>query len=452
MVLAMAVRTSVVCVECGTEAPQWSGRCSACQAWNTLVEQVSESDRSAFRAPPRAVPMVDVDANDIQPFATGVDELDRVLGGGLVPGSVTLVGGEPGIGKSTLLLQVAVRHPGASLYVTAEESAGQLRGRAERVGAVDPSVLVAAETNLDRVLQLVDEVGPALVIVDSIQTVVDPATSSTPGSTTQVRECALRLVNVAKRRNIAVVLVGHVTKDGGLAGPRVLEHLVDTVVSFEGDRHGRMRVVRAVKHRFGPTSEVGLLDMVDSGLVTVADPSRSFLADRRRSEPGSAVVALVEGRRPLLVEVQALVVTTASEHPRRYAHGLDANRLNLMLAVLDRHVGLPVRRDDVYAMSVGGVRVAEPGADAGVALAVASSVTGKPLPDDLVIAAEVGLGGELRAVGAMQERLNEAARLGFTRAVVPSSSHDIDASLAVHPFGSLCEVAQRFGLAPTERR
>jgi DNA repair protein RadA/Sms len=384
-------------------------------------------------APPGPLPLSelgllqDVDALAAAPQPTGIAELDRVLGGGLVPGSVTLLGGEPGIGKSTLLLQLLAWWPGTALYVSAEESAQQVRLRAERLGAVRPDLWLANETTLAGVLDAIERTAPTLMVVDSIQTVADQRVSSSAGSVTQVRECAQALVVEAKRRGLPVVLVGHVTKDGALAGPRVLEHVVDTVLSFEGERHHALRLLRAVKHRFGSTDELGLFEMTGRGLAGVPDPSQLFLADRRAAVAGSVVVPAMEGQRPLLVEVQALTVPIPPGTPaRRNAQGLDAGRLALLLAVLERRAGLRVSADDVYVSAVGGVRLAEPGADLGVAVAVASAATDRPIGDGDVVIGEIGLGGEVRQVTHARRRLGEAARIGFRRAIVPASSPPCD--------------------------
>ncbi|MGZ4704211.1 MAG: DNA repair protein RadA, partial [Acidimicrobiales bacterium] len=403
----------------------WVGRCPACSEWNTLVEELDEPTPVASRlgaSIDRAVPIAEVDTDEWQPRSTGLTEVDRVLSGGLVPGSVTLVGGEPGIGKSTLLLQVAsaVASAGATvLYVSAEESKQQVRLRAQRLGTLAPRLYLASETALPHLVAHLDEIRPDLLIVDSIQTVYEPELSSAPGSVAQVRECAARLVRQAKARSVSTVLVGHVTKDGGLAGPRVLEHVVDTVLAFEGERHHALRMLRASKHRFGSTDELGLFEMTDTGLAPVPDASGLFLADRRPGVSGSVVVPTIEGHRPLLVEIQALVVGSNLPSPRRSAQGVDSGRLSLLLAVLGRRAGIQVDKADVYALAVGGVVVREPGADLGVALAIASAAIGRALPPDMVVCGEVGLGGELRQVAQSQRRLAEAARLGFTAAIVP---------------------------------
>ena len=345
-----------------------------------------------------------------------------MLGGGLVSGSVTVIGGEPGAGKSTLALQVGHEVAGGGgqvLYASGEESTSQVRARAERLGAVHPRLWVVAEPVLPHLLDRVDEVQPQLLVVDSVHTLADPAIGSAPGSVTQVHECAGRLVSEAKQRDMATVLVGHVTKQGELAGPRTLEHLVDTVLSIEGDRHHALRLVRAAKHRFGPTTELGVLEMTGEGLVSVADPSQLFLADRHVGVAGSVVVPTLEGQRPLLVEVQALVVDSPLASPRRSASGVDAKRLGLLLAVLQQRVDVAVANTDVYALAAGGAKLTEPGADLGLALAVASSLSGVPIPPDLVACGEVGLAGEVRRVSGLTQRLSEAGRLGFGRALVP---------------------------------
>ncbi|HZB71376.1 MAG TPA: DNA repair protein RadA, partial [Acidimicrobiales bacterium] len=427
-------RTVHRCSACGDATPQWLGRCPTCDEWGTLVEERPPAGGTAATRSPsaaRAVPLAEVDLSAERSRATGIGELDRVLGGGLAPGSVTLLGGEPGIGKSSLLLQAVAALAGAGsrcLLVTAEESAAQVRIRAERLGAVAPGLHLLAETGLPEVLDAVDQVAPDVLVVDSIQTVFDPEVGAAPGTVSQVRECAARLVREAKVRSLTTVLVGHVTKDGALAGPRVLEHLVDTVLGFEGDRHHALRLLRADKHRFGSTAELGLFEMTDRGLVGVPDPSGLFLADRHEGVAGSVVVPTVEGHRPLLVEVQALATESTLAMPRRTALGLDGGRLALLLAVLDRRAGLRFGKLDVHASAVGGVKLLEPGADLALALALASSLTGVAVGDDLVACGEVGLGGELRQVAATPRRLAEAARLGFRRAGLRFGKLDVHAS------------------------
>jgi DNA repair protein RadA/Sms len=421
-------KTRVVhrCRECGATAPRWLGRCPDCGEWGTLEEEAAAPVAPVTPlAGERPLRLVDVDPLGAARRPTGLPELDRVLGGGFVAGSVTLLGGEPGMGKSTLLLQALAsmcEHGATALLVTAEESTEQVRLRAARLGAAPPSLYVVAETSLPVVLAHVDELQPDVVAVDSVQTVVDPDLPGVAGSVGQVRDCAARLVRLAKERDVVTVLVGHVTKDGSLAGPRVLEHVVDTVLAFEGDRHHALRMLHALKHRFGATDELGLFEMTERGLLGVADPSALFLTDRRVESSGSVVAPVLEGARPLLVEVQALVATTGAPLPRRTAQGLDGNRLSLLLAVLQQRVGLgDLSQRDVWASIAGGVRVAETGVDLAAALAVASTYLGRAVPSDLVAVGEVGLGGEIRQVGQTARRLSEAARLGFARAIVPAS-------------------------------
>jgi DNA repair protein RadA/Sms len=446
-------RTVYRCSECGGSAPQWVGRCPSCGAWSTLNEERTAPAAAVLAMGERgpALPITDVDAVGHDAAATGVSELDRVLGGGLVPGSVTVLGGEPGIGKSTLLTQVAANHAAAgrrALYISAEESVQQVRQRADRLGSLSPQLFLAADTALAHIVSHLDEVRPSLVVIDSIQTIYDPELSSAPGSVAQVRECAHRLVVEAKRRSIAMVLVGHVTKEGGLAGPRVLEHVVDTVLAFEGDRHHALRLLRAVKHRFGPTAELGVFEMSDAGLEPVPDPSGLFLADRRPGVAGSAVVPMMDGHRPLLVEVQALVTAATGPQPRRSAQGIDAGRLALLLAVLDRRADLGVGPRDVFALAVGGIKVIEPGADLALALAIASSLSDQALPHDLVACAEVGLGGELRQVGHTPRRLAEAARLGFGRVLLPFSAPEPPPGLVALRASTVAEALHLARTAP----
>jgi DNA repair protein RadA/Sms len=375
-----------------------------------------------------------------------------VLQGGFVPGSVTLLGGEPGIGKSTLLLQALAglaKSGCRCLYVTAEESAQQVRLRAERLGALPPNLWLVPETELPHLLHHLASVQPHVVAIDSIQTVFDPALASAPGSVAQVRHCAHHLVRAAKERDLATVLVGHVTKDGGLAGPRVLEHLVDTVLSFEGESHHALRLLRATKHRFGSTDELGLFEMAGDGLRGVPDPSALFLADRRPGTAGSVVAPVLDGHRPLLVEVQALVTESTLPTPRRSGQGLDSGRLSLVLAVLARRVGEGFGRDDVHSVVAGGVKVTEPGADLALALALVSARSGRAVADDLVACGEIGLGGELRQVGQTARRLAEAQRLGFTEAIVPSSAPDGPAGLRLRRVASLADAIDAAGLVPT---
>ncbi|MGA1034028.1 MAG: DNA repair protein RadA [Ilumatobacteraceae bacterium] len=451
-------RTVHVCTECGTSHPKWAGQCAGCGEWNTLVEEMVSSGLATEDHGPRATRPTSGDARPPQRLddvaategatqPTGIPELDQVLSGGFVPGSVTLMGGEPGIGKSTLLLQVARTWQGSVLYVCAEESAQQVRHRAERLGAIRPDVWLLAETGRGDSAAAVDEIDPSLIIVDSIQTVLDPSVGSTPGSVTQVRACAQFLTSIAKRREIPVVMVGHVTKDGDLAGPRVLEHLVDTVLSFEGDRHHSLRLVRAVKHRFGSTNELSVFEMGDSGLRPVSDPSELFLSDRRAGVAGSAVVPTLEGRRPVVIEIQALTHASAGGIAARRTTGVDTSRLAMILAVLARHAGLQSAQHDVYSSVVGGVRVSEPGLDLGIALALASSLLNRPLAADAAVFGEVGLGGEIRQVSHPERRLAEAARLGFTHVVAPARTPEGPAGLQVIRVGDIREALLVTGLS-----
>lgn len=443
-------RLEHVCTDCGATHPKWSGQCSACGQWNTLVEEVTSTADVPLIAPAAAParPIGEIDPQSSVPRPTGIGELDRVLGGGIVAGSVTLLGGEPGIGKSTLLLQLLAAWPGPALYVTAEESAQQVRLRAERLDAVRPDLWLLAETALPHIVSSIDDTKPEIVVIDSIQTVFDPELGSTPGSVVQVRGCAQRLVAEAKRRDIPVVLVGHVTKEGSLAGPRVLEHTVDTVLAFEGERHHALRLVRAAKHRFGPTNELGLFEMVGHGLEGVPDPSQLFLGDRRTGVPGSAVAPTVEGQRPLVVEVQALTTPAPPNVPaRRTTQGVDGNRLALLLAVLQQRARIQVQQQDVYASTVGGVRLVEPGLDLAMCLAVVSAITERPLPPDLVAFGEIGLGGEVRQVAHAPRRLSEAARLGFRRVIAPRTAPDpTDDSIRVVKVTTLPEALAAAGL------
>lgn len=379
--------------------------------------------------PAHPVRIGDVDPIGANRLATGVGELDRVLSGGLVPGSATLLGGEPGMGKSTLLLQAlgAMAAKGVRcLLVSAEESLEQVRMRAERLGTMSPELYVVSETNLDAVMVACDELEPTVLAVDSIQTVLDPESPGTAGSVSQVRDCAQRLVRHAKQRQLPTILVGHVTKDGALAGPRVLEHVVDTVLAFDGERHQSLRLLHATKHRFGSTQELGLFEMASSGLLDVPDASALFLADRCLGAPGSVVVPILQGARPMLVEVQALVATSNAPMPRRSAQGIDAGRLSLLVAVLEQRVGVNVTGNDIFASVAGGVRVVETGVDLGLALAVAGARHQRVMPANTVAVGEVGLGGELRQVPQIQRRLTEASRLGFRRAIVPASTAEVD--------------------------
>ena len=412
------------CSECGWTTLKWVGRCGECQAWGSVSEigAVASRTTAATRVARTAIRIGQVDVQRAAARSTGVGEFDRVLGGGLVPGAVVLVAGEPGIGKSTLLLDVAARAARGGqdvLYVTGEESAAQVRMRAERIEAMATSLFLAAETDLATVLGQIETLQPDLVVVDSVQTIASAEIEGSAGNVAQVREVAATLIQAAKSRGTAILLVGHVTKDGSIAGPRILEHLVDVVIAFEGDRHSRLRLVRAVKNRYGPTDEVGCFDLSDVGIVGLADPSGLFLSNRDLAVPGTCITVTLEGRRPLVAEVQSLVVDSSLPSPRRTTNGLDSSRVAMITAVLDRRAKLPIGRSDTYVATVGGVRVTEPAADLAVALAIASSVIDRPMPPQSVAFGEVGLAGELRPVTGIPRRLAEAARLGFRTAFVP---------------------------------
>jgi DNA repair protein RadA/Sms len=437
-------RPNFRCAECGREEAKWVGRCPECQAWGTLEEvglpraALARITAGVPSAPARPIAHVDVEAARARP--TGVPELDRVLGGGLVPGAVVLLAGEPGVGKSTLLLEVAFRwaareggfSEGPSLYVSGEESAGQVRLRAERTGTVHEAMYLAAESDLGAVLGHIDTVKPSLLVVDSVQTLASAEVDGTQGGVTQVRAVTATLVALAKERDLPVLLVGHVTKDGAIAGPRMLEHLVDVVLHFEGDRHSTLRMVRGVKNRFGPADEVGCFELVDDGIVGVPDPSGLFLNRRDTGVPGTAVTVAVEGKRPLLGEVQALVSQSYLGTPRRAVSGLDSSRVAMALAVLERRGRIRLADSDVFTATVGGMRIVEPAADLAVALAVASAARDFVLPPDLVVVGEVGLAGEVRRVSGVRTRLAEAARLGFTRALIPPDAGKIPDGVRAH--------------------
>jgi len=420
-----------VCQECGHESPKWLGRCPACEAWNTLVEELAEPATAAAGAGrPRStaggpLPIAEVALDPEPRVAVGIGEVDRVLGGGLVPGSLVLISGDPGIGKSTLVLQIAQRVAAARpvLYVSGEESVRQTKMRAARLGVDSPGLLVLAETDLEEIGAQVERHRPGLLIVDSIQSVYRPDLPAAPGTVGQVRECTGELLRLAKSDDgPAVVVVGHVTKEGAIAGPRVLEHMVDTVLYFEGERHHAYRLLRVTKNRFGSTNEIGVFEMGGRGLVEVSDPSALFLSERPTDAPGSVVVCAVEGSRPLLLEVQALVTRTPFGLPRRTAAGVDANRTLLLLAVLEKRAGLHLMSFDVYVSVAGGVRVDEPALDLGMACAVASSHRERPADPATVVVGEVGLAGEVRAVSRIAGRVAEAQKMGFRRVVLPRAN------------------------------
>ncbi|SAL53487.1 DNA repair protein RadA [Caballeronia humi] len=427
-------KTLYICSECGGQAPKWQGQCPACGAWNTLVESVAETPSAhRFQALAKTSTvrrLADIEATDVPRFTTGIGEFDRVLGGGLVAGGVVLIGGDPGIGKSTLLLQslaeIARERP--ALYISGEESGAQIALRAQRLGLLNglesaaPDLRLLAEIQLEKIQATIDAERPEVAVIDSIQTVYSEALTSAPGSVAQVRECAAQLTRIAKQTGTAIIMVGHVTKEGNLAGPRVLEHIVDTVLYFEGDTHSSFRLVRAFKNRFGAVNELGVFAMTERGLRGVANPSALFLSQHEQSVSGSCVLVTQEGSRPLLVEVQALVDTAHVSNPRRLAVGLEQNRLALLLAVLHRHAGIACFDQDVFLNAVGGVKITEPAADLAVLLAIQSSMRNKPLPKGLIVFGEVGLAGEIRPSPRGQDRLKEAAKLGFSIALIPKAN------------------------------
>jgi DNA repair protein RadA/Sms len=430
------------CAECGWQSAKWAGRCGECQAWGTVTETPGMAGaghgRALLRGLPAvrpltpAVPISLIDAAGAAARPTGMDELDRVLGGGLVPGAVALLAGEPGVGKSTLLLEAGALAAERSvvLYVTGEESAAQVRQRAGRIGALSENLFLAAETDLAALLAHVEAVNPQLLIVDSVQTITAAGIDGVPGGVTQVRELTSALVSLAKQRTLTTVLVGHVTKEGSIAGPRSLEHLVDVVLHFEGDSRGRLRMIRALKNRFGPTDEVGCFELGEFGLIGLPDPSGLFLSRQREPVPGTCVTVTLEGRRPLVAEVQTLVCPTAgNEPPRRITSGLDHARVGMAVAVLEQRAFVRLGRCDIYAATVGGVRLTEPSVDLAIALALAGARAGRCLLADVVAFGEVGLAGEIRNVAGLNRRLAEAARMGFRRAVVPVGTDAIPADL-----------------------
>jgi DNA repair protein RadA/Sms len=425
-------KTVYSCTECGATAPKWQGQCPACSAWNSLVETAAETGSHRFQSLAKSAPvqkLADIEAADVPRFSTGVGEFDRVLGGGLVAGGVVLIGGDPGIGKSTLLLQSlgAIAGERKTLYVSGEESAAQIALRAQRLSLLEDDskacdLQLLAEIQLERIQATIEAEKPDVAVIDSIQTIYSEALTSAPGSVAQVRECAAQLTRIAKQSGTAIIMVGHVTKEGNLAGPRVLEHIVDTVLYFEGDTHSSFRLVRAFKNRFGAVNELGVFAMTEKGLRGVANPSALFLSRHDQTVPGSCVMVTQEGTRPLLVEIQALVDGTHSPNPRRLAVGLEQNRLAMLLAVLHRHAGVACFDQDVFLNAVGGVKITEPAADLSVLLSIHSSMRNKALPKGLIAFGEVGLAGEIRPSPRGQERLKEAAKLGFSLALIPKAN------------------------------
>lgn len=423
-----------MCQECGYESPKWMGKCPGCGQWNKMVEEVekvSSPRRGAFSHSQgqaivsKAMPITSVESESEPRIHTNLLELNRVLGGGIVKGSLVLIGGDPGIGKSTLLLQVSSQLANKNqsvLYISGEESLRQTKLRAERLGVSSDKLLVYAETNLEDINRTIEEVNPAFVVIDSIQTIFHPDITSAPGSVSQVRECTSELMRIGKTKGIAIFIVGHVTKEGSIAGPRLLEHMVDTVLYFEGERHHTYRILRAVKNRFGSTNEMGIFEMKEFGLEEVENPSEIFLEERSQGAAGSTVVASMEGTRPVLVEIQALISPTSFGNPRRMATGIDHNRVSLLMAVLDKRVGLLLQNQDAYLKVAGGVKIDEPAIDLAIAVSIASSFKDKPTRTTDCIIGEVGLTGEVRRVSRIEQRVQEAAKLGFERVILPENN------------------------------
>lgn len=422
-------KTVFVCQDCGYESPKWMGKCPGCGSWTSFVEEIVEKQKGTgtFIAsiPSKPLTLKEIEINEEERYSTSMEEMNRVLGGGIVRGSLVLVGGDPGIGKSTLLLQVSKNTAAQGrivLYVSGEESPSQIKLRARRLDVGEKNLYILSETNLSTIERFIDELKPDIAVIDSIQTIYRPELSSAAGSVSQVREATAALMRIAKGKGVSVFIVGHVTKEGSIAGPRVLEHMVDTVLYFEGERHHSYRVLRAVKNRFGSTNEIGVFEMKESGLEEVINPSEMLLSGRPVNVPGSAIVCSMEGTRPVLVEIQALTAATSFGMPRRMATGLDYNRMVLMLAVLEKRVGMQLQTFDVYLNAAGGFRVDEPACDLGIACAVASSFRNMAIDPKTMLAGEVGLTGEIRAVSFMEKRIMEAKKLGFTKCIVPSEN------------------------------
>lgn len=424
-------KTVFFCSECGHESSKWMGQCPACKAWNSFVEEKQSVSKKGGAKPRRAsaspMSMSEVSIRSEERIPTGINELDRVLGGGIVTGSLSLVGGDPGIGKSTLLLQVCrnlVNQKRKVLYVSGEESAHQIKIRAERIGAFEAELLLFCETNMEEILEAVRKSRPDFVVIDSIQTMYSEELTAAAGSVSQVREVTAQMMRIAKEENIAIFIVGHVTKEGVVAGPRTLEHMVDTVLYFEGEREAAYRILRGVKNRFGSTNEIGVFEMCSNGLAEVENPSKMMLNGRPVDASGSVVVCSLEGTRPILIEIQALISPTSFQMPRRTAVGIDYNRVNLLMAVLEKRVGLQLGGCDAYVNLAGGMRLGEPAIDLGIILAIASSYKNRPLPEDTIIFGEVGLVGEIRRVSQGDQRIKEAEKLGFKNCILPKANAD----------------------------
>ena len=426
--MARAKEKSVFfCQECGYESAKWLGKCPGCGQWNTFVEElVSKQKKDSSRTTPsvEAVALHEISYDDMLRIDTGIQELNRVLGGGMVPGALMLLAGDPGIGKSTLTMQLcgAIKTEASVLYVSGEESRQQLKMRAQRLDVKNEKLMILTENNLEAIEAQIQKMKPKLVILDSIQTVYLPEITSAPGSVSQLRECTGRIMQWAKGMEISVIVVGHVTKDGSVAGPRVLEHMVDTVLFFEGERHNQFRILRALKNRFGSTNEIGVFEMQEKGLLEISNPSEIFLSERPRGAVGSVVVPCMEGSRPVLVELQALVASSPYGQPRRMTNGADYNRIAMLLAVLEKKMRLPLGNQDIFLNVVGGLKIDEPAIDLGVVIALVSSMQNRPIIDDVIILGEVGLTGEVRTISFLEKRLIEAEKMGFRMAVVPEAN------------------------------
>lgn len=422
--------TIFVCSNCGNESSKWFGKCPACNEWNTCYEEkvnLKSSGKSTIKKTATTVKLDDVKKQDILRAKTGFNELDRVLGGGLVKGSLTLLGGEPGIGKSTLILQICdkIKGEGQVLYVSGEESAQQIKIRADRLAIKNNDIVFLGETDIDVIEDAILKTNPKLVIIDSIQTMYSEDITSSPGSVSQVREITSRIMKMCKQEEITTIIIGHVTKDGNIAGPRVLEHMVDTVLYLEGERYFAYRILRSVKNRFGSTNEIGMFEMQDVGMCEIANPSSVLLSEKNESTAGSIVVASIEGTRPILIELQALTATSVFGMPRRTTNGIDYNRLTLLIAVLEKRAGLPLGNQDAYLNIVGGIRINEPALDLGIILAISSSYKNTPIPNDVIAIGEVGLTGEVRSVNQIEKRLKEAEKLGFKKCIIPESNKKV---------------------------
>ena len=446
----MKQKTVFFCTECGNEAPKWSGRCNACGAWNSMTEQVSTGKGKSSRSvsvSAKALPLSDITDSDEIRFSTGVGELDRVLGGGAVKGSLVLVGGAPGIGKSTLMLQICQQlgQFARVLYVSGEESAHQLKMRAQRLGVDGTKLLVLSETCLSNIIDCVDAEFPDVLIVDSIQTLYNDALDSPAGGVGQVKDCTMALMHLAKGKGITVFVIGHVNKEGAIAGPKVLEHMVDCVLYFEGDQHMTYRILRAAKNRFGATNEIGVFEMMEQGLREVENPSQMLLSGRPNDAPGTCVTCVMEGARPVLAEVQALIAPSSASNPRRTSNGFDFHRAAMLLAVLEKRGGLKVSQCDAYLNIIGGLNLDEPAADLAAVVAIASSYLDKPVPNRMAAIGEVGLSGEIRSINHLEQRLSEVERLGFTQCLIPANrSREIRsfASLELIPVKNVAQALQ----------